>query len=936
MGLYINWKDFNARSLWLAAVLAPAVVLLCAPVAVAGAEDAASLPDPEQDPVVALADEQTGFTGSAYFDDFRQELILRVTMPPFLLSEAMIAFQDGPRYYLPVMEMSEMLYFSIDGDVGRGYVSGWFLSEENSFVIDVQRGEVTLRGEKMPLGADDYVIDEMFDDDIFISYELLNRIWPVDFAIDLSRLEIVVSSEEKLPFQLALEREGRRSRATGRGAQRRVPPHERTDLPFKSNPYKALSLPFIDLEQQLRWSERSQSVASQTSFNATHDLAGMSASYSGTLNVQDGNVQRPGSIRFQATRQAFGDETMPLGVKQVMAGDVRAPMRRLVGNAVSGRGVQLSNEPVERFVEFDQLTVRGEGLPGYEVELYRNEQLIDFGEVDETGEYLFENVPLNVGNNTVRVMLYGPQGQIEERVETFEISGGLLPPGDSRLEVAMVEADRPFIALDSETRARGDGIAQSLYAARGLSTNLTAFASYMRRPLPREDEDRHYASAGAMVSALGGFGQVEAYKEKDGGMALDARFATNLAGLRLNAQTAYFHDFESQEAGFGGSAKKFEADLRASTNIGTGLGMLGLRLDTNYTRRVDGTSFTRVGTQQSLGSGGIRFNNQTRTQFTDQQHNSTSGTISATGRRGLWQLRSAMTYNLYPELEFVTGQAELRYRSRDSFTAALSLHHNFLDSSSGAGAQFGYDFGRVLGSVNANWDQNNGFDITMRASASLVPAAKNNAYILSSQRLGNAAMVRGHVFADYDGDGIYGAEDEGLEEARLLLGGRPSRERSGPDGIVSGRLSGAGGLTTVELDKASLQDPYHQPAVAGYRAVARPGSIMNFDFPVMETGAIDGTISYEDGRPVQGIDLQLIDESRAPDEQIVMSVTSAYDGFYTFEFVPPGTYRVQVDPVYGVNVPPETVTLSPEDIFVFGIDLYLIEEQEEEEEEEEF
>jgi|GEM_PF-5339106 len=100
----------------------------------------------------------------------------------------------------------------------------------------------------------------------------------------------------------------------------------------------------------------------------------------------------------------------------------------------------------------------------------------------------------------------------------------------------------------------------------------------------------------------------------------------------------------------------------------------------------------------------------------------------------------------------------------------------------------------------------------------------------------------------------------------------------------------------------------------------RPGSMPHLEFPVVETGAIDGTIyAAESKDPVQGIAIQLVDA----DGQVVMTTEAAYDGFYTFEFVRPGTYTVRVDPALQVNVPPVTVTVAADELFASGIDLTL-------------
>jgi len=853
---------------------------------------------------------------------YADELILQVIKSPYMLSEGIFAYQDDTRYYLPLTEMSEMLGFVIDAEAGRGYASGWFLDESNSYSVDIQRLELVMQGARSTLGQDDFYIDEYNPEEIYLEIGVLNRLWPVSFNVDLSNLQLVIETEEPLPFERALEREGRRLMASRRQAP--IPASERTDLPLRPNPYKLFSLPFIDLDQQLSWNENQGQISGQTGINVAHDLAGTAARYSGTLNLRDGALHRPSAIRMQLERKAFGDDTMPFGVRQILGGDATARLPDLVASGVSGRGVQISTEPVERRVTFDQVVIEGFSLPGYEVELYRNDQLLDFGTVDSTGLYRFENVPLNVGNNVIRVMLYGPQGQTEERIETHQITGGFLSPGDSSLQAQIVDSGRPFILLDRDAVSSApEGVAKNMYGAYGINTNVTGFATYSQFPM-RNDEDGRYASVGAMLSAFGSYGQVQLYNQLGGGSAVDARFATNLRGLRLNSRASFYRDFESPDAGFGASARRFLGELRATTNLPTALGSLGLQLDTQYIRRVNNTSTTRIATQQSIGRGGLRVNHSTTTQLMNNEHQSTTAAAGVTVRNREWQLRTGLNYAIYPLLEVSSGTAELRYNARDSFTAAVNLQHNFLSQSTSAGFQLGYDFDTFLGSLNTRWDQDNGFDVTVRASSSLAPLGVGDRYIASSRKMTTSAVIKARVFLDHDGDGVFSEGDEPIEDARLLIGGRGGADGSGPDGIYVSRNISQEGLTTVEVDKGSLYDPYYRPGDPGYRTIVRQGSVLHFDFPIIESGAVDGTVYYETtGRPVPGMRLQLVDATTG---QVAMTAETAFDGFYSFEFVPPGDYTVRADPEYQVNVPPEEISVTSEDLFVFGIDLYLLEQ----------
>ncbi|HEY8191997.1 MAG TPA: carboxypeptidase regulatory-like domain-containing protein, partial [Alphaproteobacteria bacterium] len=543
--------------------------------------------------------------------------------------------------------------------------------------------------------------------------------------------------------------------------------------------------------------------------------------------------------------------------------------------------------------------------------------------VDELGEYRFEDVPLTIGNNQVRIVLYGPQGQVQERIENYQISGGMARPGETNFTAGAVDSDHQLIRLVPKKNPGLVGVAANAYVAHGLSKEVTVFGSTSK--LPTQEGEKKYVTAGAMGTFLNSLGQAELYKEIGGGQAVDLRLVTKLLGLRLNMQSAFFNKFESPDAGFGTNAKKFESEIRANTGFKTPFGNLGLQLSARHRKNVTGLPTSDVSFQQTLGLSGVNLTQETSSSFIDFNHQSSSGKMSATVRLRQWQIRGQLDYNLHPLTEFSGINGEVRYTDQDGFSAAVNAQHNFLSRSQGVGAQVGYDFGKFLGSVDVAWVKERGVEVTLRASTSLGPYGRDGRYIMSSKKMSRSTPVQGHVFLDHDGNNAYSEGDEPIPESQLLVGGRGTPETADEEGYVIANTGGEGQVVNVEVNKSTLADPYYMPGLPGYSTVLRPGSMPKFDLPVIETGAIDGTVYRDNGDPISGMRLELVDEGGA----VIKTTDTAYDGFYTFEFVPPGTYSVRADPSYGVNVPPETVTVASDDLFNSGIDLQLLEQVEE-------
>jgi outer membrane usher protein FimD/PapC len=107
---------------------------------------------------------------------------------------------------------------------------------------------------------------------------------------------------------------------------------------------------------------------------------------------------------------------------------VTASSTALVGSS-SGRGIALSAYPLDRPDSFERTTIDGNAPPGWDVELFRGNELLAFSQVDAEGRYEFPDVPLLFGDNALRVVLHGADGQMREITRVFRVGAGMANPG---------------------------------------------------------------------------------------------------------------------------------------------------------------------------------------------------------------------------------------------------------------------------------------------------------------------------------------------------------------------------------------------------------------------------------------------------------------------------------------------------------------------------
>ena len=630
---------------------------------------------------------------------------------------------------------------------------------------------------------------------------------------------------------------------------------------------------------------------------------------------------RPDNIRFKLSRQSAGEEYLLPGLRKAEAGDVTIGQRDLITNTAIGRGITLSNDNKNRNSEFDLITIVGSGPPGWDIEIYNNEELVNFGVVPNDGQYVFEDVVLNYGNNEVKILFFGPQGQVREELRTYNAGGNMLPEGQFRYNAGILDSDRPFILLDNSPRTEPRGTVKTLNTSYGVNRWLTLLGNYTE--IPNADKSREYATLGAAASTPIGLFEGEAYREVAGGHAFNLSYITKFLGFRANLNAAVYKDFESELSGFGTNRKTFETKAQLNRNIKLFTLPLGLRFNTIHTERKSGLKTTDVDFTQTFSRGGIRLSHNTSTRLADNAHERTTGGLTTTVREGPWQLRGGINYNMYPETELASGNAEIRYKTEDGFQAALNLSHNFTTSDYRIGTQAGYDFKTFLGTAEAAYIRDGGFEFILRATTSLHPYTNDDGYEFSSASRRQYAPVRARVFLDENADGEFNEGEQPIEGAQLRIGGGKTREGTDKDGYIIANAPGDT-ITNVYVDTPSLKDPYYIPAYEGFSTVPIQGKMIDAVFPVVETGSIEGTVYRQSNRKaVAGLILNLVDI--ASNEKI-MSVETGFDGFYVFEFVKPGTYRVETDETHLVDLVENSASVAPGDLYVYGHDIYINDE----------
>ena len=403
-----------------------------------------------------------------------EDLILEIRLGKYEVADSFVAQFGDSITYLPIGQFAEALEIDADLHLDRKQVSGKVGAKQIAWSIDAAKGVLRHGGdeEALPVGS-----VFVASDDIYLDARLFEKIWPLTVAVKLNLLRLTVASQEPLPIEERLGREEARKRLRNQFVY--------PDFPQRPSAYQLWSTPRGDLQLSSQV-DRSQLSQQYYSGLATGDLLYMT----GRLFITGPDLKSPPDLRFSLSRadSAGGVFGMP-SMKQFAVGDITTPAFQNITNGRLERGAIVSSFPLDLPSGYDRTVIEGDALPGWEAELYRNDTLLDYQVIPAQGQYRFNNVPLLIGTNIVRVELYGPQGQRREEVKRLYVGPGVAAAGQSYWRFSLSDANQTLFDMNrnnsqlfgfnTEPRSGPIGSAEYLY---GINQDWSIGGSVVRAP----------------------------------------------------------------------------------------------------------------------------------------------------------------------------------------------------------------------------------------------------------------------------------------------------------------------------------------------------------------------------------------------------------------------------------------------------------------------
>ncbi|MBO6621481.1 MAG: hypothetical protein JJ892_01355 [Balneola sp.] len=791
-----------------------------------------------------------------------------------VINTVVISYYKDDQFYLPLVELFKTL--QIDHTVNLSgnsiVINGKYLSEQTPYRIDLNNFTARFGTREIQLSPDDFLVGEL---DYYFSIAFYQRLFELDFEMDLNNLSLTLESVNTLPIVSQYLREQRRFRAQNNIFT------DSKNYPVRFGRNKNFfNGGFLDYNISNSYNSDGTNSLS-TSSTIGFELAGgdLQGSVIGNIATDYNNFE----TRNLRWRYVIRDNPL---ITNIQVGQTRSD--GIISD--SYKGIRITNNPIEPRRLFDEYRINGNTTPESEVELYLNNVLIGYEDADALGNYNFL-VPLTYGNSNYDIRIFGPTGQVNEISKLIQIPFNFTPPGEINYHINAGQLDyRQIGSLNKDYLANGN-----------LSIGLTNWLSAKVGAEYYESFDKPTYKSALSARLLSKY-------------LITTEYASN-AFIRSTANVVYdnsasigatYTNFFSNSSLYNLSQDLSQFNISAFVPVNF-FGLAGNFRISTFSRIRENLDNHRFKLDASIRKNRL----STRISYSDVY----SGAFTPSDPTSLARIQNSYTYSIprsnnipnalkgsFLRAQFSYLPVTKRFEDAEFFVSRSFFEQgriqfiygrNFIGNFNSFGVNLVFDFNKVrsnssvrsirsVSTYTQNFRGSLGFDNT-----------HNNFIFTSRSQVGRAATSF-RLFVDNNSNGVFDEGDEKIDESAVRL------DRAG---AVSTSKDGVSYLTqlqpyykyNMEIAKSSIKNPMLVPQIEKFGVITDPNQFKSIEIPFFMSGVIEGRVDriVENGntRGVSGLKLIL---NRTDGDFNQELRTFSEGSFYAYE-VPPGNYTLSID-----------------------------------------
>jgi cell division protein FtsN len=313
----------------------------------------------------------------------------------------------GTDLYLPVPDLFDFLKIRNIPSAGLDSISGFFINPEAKFLINYSTNRIRYQDRIYTISTGDLIRTES---DLYMKSSLFGRVFGLECEFNFRNLSVKINSKLELPLIREMRLEEMRRNLT------RLKGEVKADTTI-GRTYPWFRMGMAD------WSAiGTEAVDGLSEARLNLNLGAMVAKGEATASLYYNSLE-PFTEKQQYYQWRYVDNDFaPL--RQVMVGKIATNSVSSIYNPVIG--VDFTNTPTTYRRSFGTYKLSDKTDPGWIVELYVNNVLVDYVKADASGFYSFD-VPLVYGNSMVKLKFYGPWGEEKSREQNINIPYNFLP-----------------------------------------------------------------------------------------------------------------------------------------------------------------------------------------------------------------------------------------------------------------------------------------------------------------------------------------------------------------------------------------------------------------------------------------------------------------------------------------------------------------------------
>ncbi|MFT6907860.1 MAG: hypothetical protein ACJAS1_004547 [Oleiphilaceae bacterium] len=805
-----------------------------------------------------------------------QDLILSLYIDKLYLADV-FAYKSRTGAKISLGSFFKIVDFPIQIDFTQKLAKGWFINESNQFLLDFSETalknkhiQVTINGQTSFIQSSDFIIEE---NEVYVDGDLLSRWFDLNLSYNFTDLLVKLLPSHALPIQLRLARENRAVITNNKSV---------SVMPWKESNYQMLSSPMVDVQLQTSTDNNNNNFSSY-SMLGSHDLAYMNADYfiAGDTNKELKNTRIKFS-KYSETGKIFGF----LPATNFEIGDIRPVSIGTTYNSNINRGVLLSNNATNK-TDNNRININGDIQPDWDVELYRNDILIDKQTSVQKGRYEFNDIDLLFGENDFEMILYGPQGQVEKEYKTVYVDKNVLSNSESSYGLSISQLGKSLLGIDNFAQTGTEGILVSGAYNQGI-TDWFSISLGQSTLFSDESDNEYNYNAGVNLTAFERLllhSDINVNQRNEHNILFTAK--TSIANHSL------FYSFQEN------NIKKRSQLLKMNGSLlfNSGSSRINYANQLQYRDDAFGNSTKSFFNQLSYVAGRYSVQHGLRWQQQQNQIGSNDflqGSLQVQGTIGPVFTRFSSSYTIKPTSELTNISTQLSWQLLHKVQSNIRI--DYVPKSEkynvNLGINWQHDAFNLSTYYNYNDDKNWSLGLFVRFGFGY--DIDNNRSFMSPTGLTSTGSVNARVFEDENINGIYDDGENLIEGAKIKAVQVLRQGVSDEDGFALIKGMPTNIITDIILQQNTLGDPFLIPATKGVAITPRKGFLQTIDYPVVTSGEIDGSVYVTHKNGIENILPYATMQLRNEEGELVDTTDTEFDGYYLFVDLIPGKYTVSI------------------------------------------